>query len=482
MKYYSAINSIIIYIESRVKSEISYSDMEKNIGFSLVHIRSIFRNYFKMPLARYILHRKIANAAYEIVYCNKRLTDIAYSYGFDGYDSFTRAFKRIVGVTPTQHRKNPCNVSIAYISSGVYAPVINKEDGVSMDIKLKKENGECILYGFPSVDFGYGVNSTFPSCLKACLDYLGQPTSNDYLMVASGAAFRLRWNTELLDLGNVSILNLYEDAYKPFDLCFKSVNRHYSILKRAENITKNDFMKFIKKEINEGRPCIALGIIGPPEACVITGYRNNCDDLLGYSLFQNEPQFCTNTTIDSLGYFVCSDWWENTETKALIAIGETSNNHLNFRSISDIGIKVLSTNNINQFLGGSAAYKAVINFIEDDRNWSTQLLHSRLFEQIIVLGDIMVMICNRKAVANYIHQINPEDNTLSSKLNELAEIFNQTSEIPEKMTALAGGWDMSERMLEYMSTPAVRKKLAEYLTKAMELDKRALNLLIEINK
>ena len=34
---------------------------------------------------------------------------------------------------------------------------------------------------------------------------------------------------------------------------------------------KEDFTDFIRREIDAGNPVIALGVIGPPEACVITG-------------------------------------------------------------------------------------------------------------------------------------------------------------------------------------------------------------------
>ena len=54
---------------------------------------------------------------------------------------------------------------------------------------------------------------------------------------------------------------------------------------------KSEFISFIKAKIDSGFPCIALGIIGPPEACIITGYRNNGDVLLGWNFFQDNPEY-----------------------------------------------------------------------------------------------------------------------------------------------------------------------------------------------
>jgi hypothetical protein len=47
---------------------------------------------------------------------------------------------------------------------------------------------------------------------------------------------------------------------------------------KSPSVQKEDFMAFIRNEIDQGNPVIALGIIGPPEACVIAGYRENEGD------------------------------------------------------------------------------------------------------------------------------------------------------------------------------------------------------------
>lgn len=48
---------------------------------------------------------------------------------------------------------------------------------------------------------------------------------------------------------------------------------------------KAEFIDFIKKQIDKGYPCIALGIIGPPEACILTGYKDNGNILLRWNFF-----------------------------------------------------------------------------------------------------------------------------------------------------------------------------------------------------
>jgi len=81
-----------------------------------------------------------------------------------------------------------------------------------------------------------------------------------------------------------------------------------------DTVVKDAFIAFIKERIDNGVPVIALGIIGPPEACVITGYRGNGQTLLGWNCFQDSPEFASSVTFDESGYFITSSWWENRDS------------------------------------------------------------------------------------------------------------------------------------------------------------------------
>jgi len=129
----------------------------------------------------------------------------------------------------------------------------------------------------------------------------------------------LRWNVNGWDLGAVDIRNIYENPLKPFELSFAAAGRSYRILEK-ENSDKEEFIQFIKSEIDEGRPVIALGVVGPPEASIITGYKSNGNTLLGWSLFQDNMEFAKDVTFDESGYFMCENWWGKTE--CVMSMGE----------------------------------------------------------------------------------------------------------------------------------------------------------------
>ncbi|WP_105616762.1 helix-turn-helix domain-containing protein [Vallitalea okinawensis] len=483
--YYKELNTIVIYIESNLKDKISYTHFAQAVGFSIPHIREIFKARFKKPLARYILERKVSHIAYELSKSDNTLTTLALEYGFETYEVFIRAFKRITGMTPSKFRKSSCFAAIGYISSGVYGPLIYykiMEDDEKMPA-MKNRFSDCVLSSVPAVNFGGGVRSTFPACLQTCLEYLGQDIDYDYLMTVSGTAFRLRWNTECIDGGNIGILNIFDDPYKPFNLCFKACGRTYNILKKEDNMTKEDFIQFIMKEIQEGKPCIALGIVGPPEACVITGYRDNGEKLLGYSLFQNDPSFCANTIIEDSGYFACSDWWQNGENgdiKPVFSIGQYKDYTIDIHEIIRQAIGVMGDRNIKQYASGQNAYSEVINFILDDDKWLNSKLDATLFEQVVVYGDAMVMLCNRASAATFFTNYSTPNSQLKELLNQISKKLKQIAELPEKMCNVPPmGWNMSREMIDCICKSEIRKKIANYFLEAKKLEGEIIDLFTE---
>ena len=59
-----------------------------------------------MPISEYIRKRKLSLAAMELQNAKTKVIDLAIKYGYDSADSFTRAFIKQHGITPTEARRN----------------------------------------------------------------------------------------------------------------------------------------------------------------------------------------------------------------------------------------------------------------------------------------------------------------------------------------------------------------------------------------
>lgn len=104
MNYLNIIQSSINYIEENLKCELSAYELAENAGFSLFHYYRLFQGAVGIPVMQYISRRKLYNAIYEISY-GKKMIDVAFSYGFETYSGFFKAFKREFDCSPTQYIK-----------------------------------------------------------------------------------------------------------------------------------------------------------------------------------------------------------------------------------------------------------------------------------------------------------------------------------------------------------------------------------------
>ena len=60
----------------------------------------------ELTVGEYIRRRRLAQAGSELLTTDDKVIDLALRYGYDSADSFTKAFSRFHGATPTAVRKN----------------------------------------------------------------------------------------------------------------------------------------------------------------------------------------------------------------------------------------------------------------------------------------------------------------------------------------------------------------------------------------
>ncbi|EOM75065.1 helix-turn-helix domain-containing protein [Rhodococcus rhodnii] len=96
-------NAAMEHIEATLTENVSAADLARIALTSEYHFRRMFATLAGMPLSEYIRRRRLTAAATEIV-GGRPVLDVALAYGYGSADSFTRAFKAMHGVTPSQAR------------------------------------------------------------------------------------------------------------------------------------------------------------------------------------------------------------------------------------------------------------------------------------------------------------------------------------------------------------------------------------------
>lgn len=236
-----------------------------------------------------------------------------------------------------------------------------------------------VLYGVPRVSYTKVECTPFVSSLRTCLGYMGQDEDYARLMARSGAAFRLMGNTTHWDGGNVDILCMREDVTEPLRRALAAAGRSFALVCKAgkeghylaehaqdgalaiKTGGREDFVKLVTREIDAGRPVIGYGIIGPPEACLITGYRETGEALLGWNFFPDMPEWAAGVTTEPCGYFVRRGWFEHAEILAVMAVGQpvaTLAGQEALRDCLEFALTVMQTPRVFNHAGGFTAFAA----------------------------------------------------------------------------------------------------------------------------
>jgi len=112
MDILTQLNGAMAYIEEHIADDMALADVSSVTAYSSYHFGRLFYYIADMPLPEYIRKRKLSLAAMALQSSNIKVIDLAVMYGYDSADSFTRAFVKQHGVTPSAARQPGVNLTI----------------------------------------------------------------------------------------------------------------------------------------------------------------------------------------------------------------------------------------------------------------------------------------------------------------------------------------------------------------------------------
>ncbi len=106
------IKLVIDYIESHLKEELDNKTLAQISSYSEYHFIRVFRKYIHLTPADYIRKRRISEVVKHIGEQNRSMSDIAFEYGFNSKENFTRAFKNEHNILPSEWRTTDCSLRL----------------------------------------------------------------------------------------------------------------------------------------------------------------------------------------------------------------------------------------------------------------------------------------------------------------------------------------------------------------------------------
>ncbi|MGM0641459.1 MAG: AraC family transcriptional regulator [Thermotogota bacterium] len=105
-EYLNELINSIEFIENNLDKSLKISDVSDYTGFSLFHFHRVFVKATGESIKEYILKRKLSEASKELLGTKKKIIDISFDYGYENPETFSRSFRKLFGISPSQYRKN----------------------------------------------------------------------------------------------------------------------------------------------------------------------------------------------------------------------------------------------------------------------------------------------------------------------------------------------------------------------------------------
>lgn len=119
------------YIEEHLTDDLSLGSISGYAGTSDYHLRTVFFHLSGMTLKEYVKNRKLSEANKDLLN-GEKVTDIAFKYGYQSVDGFTRAFKKWCGFLPSDAIKKRTSKSFPKLSF-----IITVKGGTSMEFRIE---------------------------------------------------------------------------------------------------------------------------------------------------------------------------------------------------------------------------------------------------------------------------------------------------------------------------------------------------------
>lgn len=100
------INKAIEFIQNNYHNQIKVSDIAKYTCLNRSYLTSIFQKYLQMSPQRFLMKFRITKASDLLYNTDLPIRNIAYSCGYSDPLAFSKAFKKIKGVSPKEYRNN----------------------------------------------------------------------------------------------------------------------------------------------------------------------------------------------------------------------------------------------------------------------------------------------------------------------------------------------------------------------------------------
>lgn len=97
-------SNIMDYIRDNLHQPLRVSKIAAHFGYNEKYLSHLFHTVTGISLKQYILSVKVDTASYMLTDSDLSISEIAHSLGFSDNHSFSKAYKKVSGISPSEYR------------------------------------------------------------------------------------------------------------------------------------------------------------------------------------------------------------------------------------------------------------------------------------------------------------------------------------------------------------------------------------------
>jgi AraC family transcriptional regulator len=104
MEWLNRMNTALDVMEAKMEEPLEIEELAKAAYSSAYHFQRMFFMLTGMTVAEYVRKRRLTLAAQELALSGPKVIDVALKYGYDSPESFSKAFRKLHGISPSEAR------------------------------------------------------------------------------------------------------------------------------------------------------------------------------------------------------------------------------------------------------------------------------------------------------------------------------------------------------------------------------------------
>lgn len=280
---------------------------------------------------------------------------------------------------------------------------------------MLRDHSKCILENVDRLSWEEGMAAHRQTCpwagsLYAALKYMGEDYTYDQIMGMSGACYRICF-TDVWDYSCTDALVAFDYATP----LFNAVGYSFKFVERLEKQDRKAERLAIMKDIQNGKPVLAINLRVAPEWGVITGYSDNGNRFLCRTYFDQEvfdalkqddkqTQAERQIVFEENGGYLFSDFWPF----IILHFGEKKDKPSPLEILKISLVMLISSFYAKECRGyyqGKGAYKAWIEGLSKESDFRLESDKENVLRRLNVNDNMLCsLIDSRQAAAAWLKE------------------------------------------------------------------------------